>query len=156
MLFRVFELQNQTLDLSWLELDSLGSRALFLARCSSRAFELPANSEIKPGSIFFLNDITFGESVAATKNDNQYNRNDMGVYYKDEPCHSPWAVWAGPNVRHCSSSTVLPSLVTYRNGRNQRRTKLNSRSREASNSGSILLRETRTKAQESRCGILNV
>ena len=85
MLFRVFELQNQTLDLSWLELDSLGSRALFLARCSSRAFELPANSEIKPGSIFFLNDITFGESVAATKNDNQYNRNDMGVYYKDEP-----------------------------------------------------------------------
>lgn len=64
LLFRVFQLEIQKLadgssTASWLELNSMDGRVLFLGRSCSRAYEVPRISGFNGESIYFLDDIGF-------------------------------------------------------------------------------------------------
>ncbi|CAO2183772.1 unnamed protein product [Urochloa humidicola] len=90
LLFRVFQceinlVQNVFEQYLWVELEGcLDGRALFLGRGCSRACELPPNSRIKEGNIYFLDDIGCDEALKL-QDSSRYNGMDMGVYSMQEP-----------------------------------------------------------------------
>ncbi|XP_039813961.1 uncharacterized protein LOC120676697 [Panicum virgatum] len=89
LLFRVFECQiklnHHGFEIySWAELERLDGRALFLGRGCSSACELPQNSGIREGRIYFIDDVGCNESLKM-QDSSRYNCMDMGVYSMQEP-----------------------------------------------------------------------
>ncbi|PUZ56371.1 hypothetical protein GQ55_5G292200 [Panicum hallii var. hallii] len=107
LLFRVFECQIKLLHhhgfeiYSWVELEGLDGRALFLGRGCSRACELPQNNGIKEGSIYFIDDVGCNESLKM-QDSSRFNCMDMGVYSMQEP-ESPSLTAATWRPDSCSS-----------------------------------------------------
>ena len=106
LLFRVFECQIKLSHhgfeiYSWAELERLDGRALFLGRGCSRACELPQNSGIREGRIYFIDDVGCNESLKM-QDSSRYNCMDMGVYSMQEP-DSPCLIAPTLHPGSCSS-----------------------------------------------------
>jgi len=106
LLFRVFECQIKLnyhgFEIySWAELERLDGRALFLGRGCSRACELPQNSGIREGRIYFIDDVGCNESLKM-QDSSRYNCMDMGVYSMQEP-DSPCLIAPTLHPGSCSS-----------------------------------------------------
>jgi len=106
LLFRVFECQiklnHHGFEIySWAELERLDGRALFLGRGCSRACELPQNSGIREGRIYFIDDVGCNESLKM-QDSSRYNCMDMGVYSMQEP-DSPCLIAPTLHPGSCSS-----------------------------------------------------
>ncbi|CAO2200573.1 unnamed protein product [Urochloa humidicola] len=86
LLFRVFEMEVQKSAkkgenhrATWVELDDLDDRVIFVARGCSRAFEAPELHGFIGGSIYYLDDAEL-DVLPFLQNQAEYPCSDMGMY----------------------------------------------------------------------------
>uniref|UniRef100_A0A0A9FFN4 KIB1-4 beta-propeller domain-containing protein n=1 Tax=Arundo donax TaxID=35708 RepID=A0A0A9FFN4_ARUDO len=81
--FRIFEMKlviapDGLSKASWVELDELSGRVLFLGRGCSRAFEVSQLDAVREGSIYYLDDTRFDISTVLD-NGRDFSSADMGM-----------------------------------------------------------------------------
>ncbi|RCV25659.1 hypothetical protein SETIT_5G183000v2 [Setaria italica] len=121
LLFRVFEMQiSSDHRASWMELDNLDGRVLFVGRGCSRAFEASQLHGFNGGSIYYLDDAEF-DVMPCLQNEAEYPSSDMGMYSMRGTTVRPSLDAPSANMRPATygAKTYLTRFVNGDNGNQQ-------------------------------------